>query len=206
MKLIPILTTITTSLVIAFSSFGQAGTLDSSFGVNGKLTISFTGNDVCRSLAIQPDGKIIAAGYGNGYYELARFKINGTLDSSFGIYGKVTTDIVAGSYDRGTAVAIQKDGKILLTGYTYSDFATVRYYTDGSIDPTFGNNGVVVTDISGYSNCDYDQADAITIQPTGKIIVAGNSAFGCNHDFILIRYNINGSTDSSFGNNGVVRT
>ena len=92
------------------------------------------------SVAIQTDGKIVAAGYsyngsGNADFALVRYNTDGTLDTSFGSGGKVTTPIGSG-HDLGYSVAIQMDGKIVAAGYgtgSNIDFALVRYNTNGSL-------------------------------------------------------------------------
>ena len=126
----------------------------------------------------------------------------GDPDTTFGGgTGKVTTDFSPG-LDRGTAVAIQPDGKIVVAGIasagTAGNFALARYNTDGSLDASFGSLGKVTTDFSGGN----DGPSGVAIQSDGKIVAAGFD--GAN--FALIRYNANGSPDTSFGTFGKVTT
>jgi uncharacterized delta-60 repeat protein len=132
----------------------------------------------------------------------------GDLDPTFGSGGKVTTDF-SGRSNSANAIAVQSDGKILVTGDALSaqaspDIGVARYNSDGSLDTTFGTGGRVTTDFAGRS----DVGAAITVQPDGKILVAGGADLGAssNFDFALVRYNSNGSLDSTFGNSGKVLT
>lgn len=132
---------------------------------------------------------------------------SGTLDPTFGTAGKVTTSISSGQ-DKAYGVVVQSDGKIVVAGYSTSsitgkDFSVVRYNSNGSLDNTFGNNGIVNTDLQTGSD---DVAYSIALQSDGKIILAGFSDDGTNKDAALIRYNTDGTIDSGFGNNGIVLT
>jgi uncharacterized delta-60 repeat protein len=194
------------------------GSLDPTFGLRGKVLTDFsgpTGSDAARGVAIQSDGKIIAAGSsldsnGFGDFALARYKTHkaGSLDSTFGAGGKVTTDLSGnGSDDYAYALAIQSDGKIVAAGRSYVadyDFALARYSADGSLDGTFGTGGKVLTDFSG--NGSDDEAVALAIQGDGKIVVAGISDAAGGGDFALARYNTDGSLDGAFGTGGTVLT
>lgn len=204
----------------ALACYNNDGKLDPSFGIEGKVTTDFNAsNDQAFGLAVQSgDNKIIAAGTTsnpatNNDFAIALYDSNGDLDSRFGTNGKVTTDF-AGGDDQARAVAIRKDGtKIIaagwaLNGATGYDFAVARYNSDGSLDPSFGNSGLVTTDFNGKD----DRAFAVGIQEAdGKIVVAGstnncvNNPEACN-DIALARYNTDGSLDTSFGNNGRVIT
>ena len=122
------------------------GTLDTSFGASGEVTTDFNGgNDEIMAVAIQPDGKIVAAGYtstaGLGDFALARYNSDGkTLDTNFDTDGKVTTDFTSNGDDRARAMVIQPDGKIVVAGFatvgSAKEFAVARYNTDGSLDTT----------------------------------------------------------------------
>ncbi|MBI4646547.1 MAG: hypothetical protein HY738_08130 [Bacteroidia bacterium] len=180
----------------ALVRYNTDGSLDSTFGCNGKVITDFDSNiDQGNSVVIQADGKIIVAGCSMNSNELyffaaARYNSDGSLDSSFGTNGKVITDVGNGN-DFGNSAAIQSDGKIVVGGSSSGDFAAVRYNTDGSLDNNFGCNGKVITDFSGG----IDQGNSVAIQADGKIIVAGTSS----SDIALVRYGIDGSPDSSFG-------
>lgn len=200
-------------LLMAFYSllaFGQDGTLDHSFNYDGKVTtdIGIT-DDFARSVAIQSDGKILLAGFSNTGsnfdFSLVRYNTNGTLDDSFGIDGKVTTAI-GYSDDRGFSIAIQSDEKIVLAGDfhagPYMDFALARYHKDGTLDTSFGTNGRVTTAIG---NTD-DFAHSVLIQEDQKILVGGYSRIGTDYDFVLVRYNTDGTLDTTFDTDGKVIT
>lgn len=139
---------------------------------------------------------------------LISIKINAqptSLDSTFGNFGIVKTIINAGN-DHCIALAIQANGKIVAVGYTNpgtgKDFMIARYNTNGTLDNSFGTNGVVVTQISTSD----DQASSLKIQSNGKIIVAGYATYNSKKDFVVVRYNTDGTLDNSFGVNGIVRT
>lgn len=190
-----------------------AGALDTSFGTGGIALTHFgpSSDDQAQAVAIQSDGKIIVVGSGGAAgidFAAARYNADGTLDTSFGQGGMVTTDF-AGGADYAQAVVIQSDGKIVVAGYadmggvTGTDFALVRYNADGSLDTSFGQGGKVTTDFAA----DGDYGQALLIQSNGKIIVAGTSSSGAtSDDFALARYNTDGSLDTSFGQGGKVTT
>ncbi len=148
-------------------------------------------DDQATSVALQTDGKIVAAGYSeNGsdeVFAVLRYATDGSLDPTFGTGGKVTTDL-GGVYDEGLDVAVQGDGKIVVAGYSYTgsngDFALVRYAADGSLDPSFGTGGKVITDIGGAADIGSD----VAVQSDGKIVLAGYSYTGSNYDFAVVRY------------------
>ncbi|HKP12925.1 MAG TPA: delta-60 repeat domain-containing protein [Blastocatellia bacterium] len=200
--------------------YNSDGSLDASFGVGGKVVTDFFGfSDVAEDVAIQADGKIIAAGSAriNGAtpirvdFALARYNADGSLDATFGSGGKVTTDFFT-FLDQARAVEIQSDGKIVAAGHAETaartgsesisgEFALARYNTDGSLDPAFGSGGKVVTAIGS----DSDIQDMV-IQADGRIVAAGRSGLGTSADFALARYNSDGSPDSGFGSAGIVPT
>lgn len=126
------------------------------------------------------------------------FAQDGTLDSSFGSNGIVTTDL--GAWDNGEGVAVQTDGKITIAGYSYSSdtvyYALTKYNTDGSIDSSFGNDGKVMTYIQGIAATGWND---LMIQSNGTIVTCGGKYL----IYILARYNADGSLDSTFGINGI---
>jgi uncharacterized delta-60 repeat protein len=198
---------------IALARYNRDGTLDASFGSDGPVTSDFgSSNDQAAGVAIQPNGRIVAAGSstqaGTFDFALARYNPDGTLDASFGSGGKVTTDFGSSS-DTGTGVAIQHNGAIVVAGSsnqagTGFDFALAQYNTDGTLDASFGSGGKVTTDF-GSSN---DQAAGVAIQPNDKIVAAGQSLQPgpTGDDFALARYNPDGTLDASFGSGGKVTT
>lgn len=193
----------------AVARYTPSGVLDTTFGINGwARTAINTKDDYAWDLAIQPDGKIIVAGYSNksskDNFAMVRYHTDGLLDASFGTSGKVTTTIgTSSSY--AYSVALQSDGKILLAGYSTGsnqDFTIVRYQTNGSSDVSFGAGGVVTTDF----NSNIDRAYRMAIEPDGKIVLAGTTFTGSYNDFALARYSSNGSLDISFGTGGKITT
>jgi uncharacterized delta-60 repeat protein len=150
-------------------------------------------------VALQPDGKIIAAGQsGSGNsadFALVRYNADGSLDASFDDDGRVIT-AVSNAYDRALDVAIQRDGKIVAVGdsNSSSNIVVVRYTPNGSLDASFDGDGIAVT-TNGF-------AWAVAIQSNDKIVVAG----GIGGSFAIVRYNPTGSLDTSFGGDGIVTT
>ncbi len=182
----------------ALARYNPDGTLDTAFGTGGKVTTDFGGNyDFGRAITIDSSGKILVAGQtfnvNNFYYDfaLARYNPDGTLDTTFGTGGKVRTDF-SGGEDIGYGITIDSSGKILVAGLAYNvsnsndDFGLARYNPDGTLDTAFGTGGKVTTDFVG----DYDFGHAITIDSSGKILVAGQTlnVSNSNYDFALARY------------------
>ena len=186
------------------------GTFDPSFDFDGLATTSIgTLWDLGESVVVQPDGKIVVGGYVRiggvaGHYDfgLVRYNANGSLDTSFDTDGKVTTSLGPGD-ERGNALLLQPDGKLVLAGATFNgtdlDFAVVRYNVDGSLDPSFDADGVVTTPVG--SGQDW-AADAV-LQPNGKIVVAGHAFNGTDQDVAIVRYHANGTLDASFDSDGI---
>lgn len=204
----------------ALLRYGTDGNLDTSFGTGGKVTTAFWDApddrfDVAESVVVQPDGRIIAAGWTvapdqSVRFAMARYLANGQLDSSFGVGGRVVTS-VRGLSDAIMDIALQRDGKIVVTGESLnpvtgdSDIVTARYHANGTLDASFDLDGVAITPI-GPSD---DYANGLIIQTDGKIVVAGGScnSLDCttvngNFDFAFARYNTNGSLDASFSDDG----
>jgi uncharacterized delta-60 repeat protein len=190
-----------------------SGSLDTTFGTGGKVMTDFggEGDDRAASIAIQSDKKIVIGGVAyngsNSDFALARYNIDGSLDPTFDTDGLVITDFL-GRGDGASSIAIQSDGKIITAGSadngSNSDFALTRHNVDGSLDTTFDTDGKVVTDFIGR----YDTASSIAIQSDGKIIVAGGSVDNSHldSDFMVMRYNSDGSLDTTFGTDGKVLT
>lgn len=168
--------------------FNADGSLDFDFNGSGKTTVSFTAgdNDFGTEVALQPDGKIVLGGYTDAVgtrnnFALARLNANGTLDTSFGTNGKTVTDF-NGLDDLAQGLVIQPTGHIILGGFadnasTFNDYALARYTSAGALDPTFGTNGKVTTDLGttlgGVSDASDDQAYALLVQPDNKLVLAG---------------------------------
>ncbi|WP_276482177.1 hypothetical protein [Paraflavitalea pollutisoli] len=183
------------------------GSPDATFGGgDGIVYTDLNGGseDFSSGVLLQPDGKLILCGSSGGgsVYDFAavRYNANGTLDASFGTGGGVLYSI--GGDDHCYASALQADGKIVLVGWAdmsgQDDFGTIRLKSNGSLDSTFGVNGIVTTNISpGPSD---DQAIGVALQPDGKIVLCGNS---WNGDFNLVRYDTLGVPDSTFDSDGI---
>jgi uncharacterized delta-60 repeat protein len=218
-KIVAVGATVTASgnLGFALVRYNSDGSLDNSFGSSGKVTTDFSGvgEAGANAVAIQSDGKIVAAGSALQDFDLttfdfalARYNRDGSLDVSFGSGGKVTTDFF-GARDEARAIALQSGGKLVLAGSarnsTSFDFALARYNGNGSLDASFGSGGKTTTDFSGSGGS--DGANAIAIQSNGRILAAGFAFNGTtDFDFALTRYDSNGSLDASFGSGGKVTT
>ncbi|HYK44163.1 MAG TPA: hypothetical protein VEV83_03285, partial [Parafilimonas sp.] len=190
-------------MLLSTIAFSQAGTLDSTFGVDGKVITHFGSYRYGggSAMALQPDGKIVVAGTSsdskNGDFAVARYNPDGELDSSFGVDGKLMTDL-NDSRDEASSVNVLDDGKILVTGSTLgkSYFAMVRYTSNGTIDSGFGTDGKVISDLT-------TRAHNVLILPDGKILLDAVVYLEWpNSAFFMTRYNPNGTPDSSFGVNG----
>ena len=196
----------------AVARYYPDGTPDMTFGGGtGKVLTDFAAwGDTATGVAVQANGKIVVAGsVGNGTNSgigVARYNADGTLDMIFNGTGKVITQILPGGAN-ATCMAVQPDGKIVVAGYaqngTDNDFAIVRYHGDiftgmpGTLDTTFGINGVVVTQIGGD-----DFVTCMTLQGDGKILLAGQTNIGGLLDSALARYNADGALDTTFNVTG----
>jgi uncharacterized delta-60 repeat protein len=190
--------------------YNSNGTLDAGFGTAGKVTTDFGlftqgfSYAQANSLALQQDGKIVLGGFAfiSGYnFALARYNSNGTLDTSFGTGGQVTTNFPTPNPNNNVAafsVALQPDGKIVAAGLAAFDVALARYSSSGALDTSFGTGGKVTTDIAGS----YDLLDSAVVQQDGKIVAAGRAFVNGNFHSALLRYNSNGTLDTSFGMGG----
>jgi uncharacterized delta-60 repeat protein len=202
----------------ALARYTPRGRLDRSFGKNGKVLSRAGASGGAADAAIQQDGKIVTAGSGPAGFVLARYTPQGRLDRSFGRGGTVSTKLR--SFSDAAAVAIQRDGKIVVVGAADLDFEIARYTVAGKLDRSFGNGGKVLTNIGfvtqpgGGRYSSDDHALSAAIQADGKLVVAGSSdalsLVGekgcCLQDFALVRYTADGSVDRSFGNGGKVLT
>ncbi|MEL0587155.1 MAG: tandem-95 repeat protein [Candidatus Thiodiazotropha sp. (ex. Lucinoma kazani)] len=184
--------------------YNTNGTLDTGFGGGDGIVTTDVGSgfDQGRSVTVQADGKILVGGYADigiaKDFALTRYNTDGTLDTSFGGGDGIVTTTVGPAADYGQSVTVQADGKILVAGDTYNgsnyDFAVTRYNTDGTLDTSFGGDGIVTTDLGAG----HDFGFGVTTQTDGKILVAGYGDIGPNKDFALVRYNSDGTLDTSF--------
>jgi uncharacterized delta-60 repeat protein len=198
---------------IALVRYNSDGSLDTSFGDGGKLILTLFGlYNQAGSIVIQPNGKILLAGWirtgDTGPESLAIVRLNndGALDNSFGSGGIVTNDLF-GRGSSARSILLQGDGKIIvagLAGYENAakpkiDFAVLRYNSNGMLDKSFGVDGVIITNFQRKFNF----ASAMAFQPDGKLVVAGSTAFtqyvgSAKTDFALARYYVSNSNNSSF--------
>ena len=198
--------------VIALVRYRNNGSKDNSFGGDGKVMISFASLDLeisGQSIAIQNDGKILLAcwlsgGVSPSNFMLVRLMPDGSFDNTFDGDGLVYTS-VGTSGSGGRSVLVQEDGKIVVTGFSHNSdslrqFSLVRYQDNGSLDNTFGEGGIVLTNLSGFNeNCRVSKQ-----QVDGKIVVLGDVDNGTNKNLLVVRYNTDGSLDDAFGIDGGV--
>ena len=200
---------------VALTRHTASGALDASFGSGGKVDISAafgaSSNSEARALAIQPDGKLLVAGYasgpGNFEFLVIRLNVDGTPDTSFGSdsNGIVRTPVGNGE-DIANAMVLQPDGKIVLAGSALAadgrrDFALARYTGAGVLDATFGSGGLVTTPVGPGDDIAY----ALVRMPWGRLVAAGSarvSTGGPGTDIALAAYNANGTLDHYFGDGG----
>jgi uncharacterized delta-60 repeat protein len=192
------------------------GTLDASFGVGGALRTNFGGTyDWAYATALQPDGRILAAGVSDAHgtydFAVARYTATQHLDPTFGNHGVVLTDF-GHSYDWAYALALQPDGKIVVAGVSdvsgSKDFALARYNPDGTLDTGFGHGGLVTLTIRSLTT---DIIHGIALQPDGRIVVGGVTfedvfTLRPHGDFMVARLLPDGSRDLTFGIGGVTTT
>ena len=200
----------------AYSGFCAAryltnGTLDTTWNGTGTvITPIGSGDNFANAMTLQPDGKVLLAGRCaigvNDKFCAARYLANGTLDTSWNVTGKVITAIGIGGIASATSMTLQPDGKVLLAGYcsngTNNDFCAARYLASGTLDTTWNGTGKVITAIGTA----YDYATSMTLQPDGKVLLAGNCWNVTNFDFCAVRYLANGSLDTTWNGTGKVTT
>jgi uncharacterized delta-60 repeat protein len=197
----------------AVARYNSDGRLDTSFGGDGKVTVHFKGGGEAGATAIGSDGKIVVVGGSVpdvDKFQVARFNADGTLDTTFGGDGKVTTNMGQGE-ESATGVAIQANGMVAVVGYTDlpheggetfgpAKFALARYNVRGTLDTTFGGDGKVTTRF---------RTDAIpngvAIQADRRIVAVGGVG-GAGGRFAVARYDPDGTLDTSFGGDGKVTT
>ena len=222
-------------LTFGVTRYNSNGSLDANFGAGGEATVALP---IATSVALQSDGKIVAGGaaglltnniitgfpvvLSGGQFAVVRFNADGSLDTSFGNAGFAQTALLNNA--AASQVAVQPDGKVLAAGSAGAssgpfDFAVVRYNSDGSLDSSFGTNGAAVTNLDGSSDLAYGMA----LQADGQIVVAGTSLGSTGqpntsdlfllplngtsgNSIVVARFNSNGSLDTSFGSGGFVVT
>jgi uncharacterized delta-60 repeat protein len=194
--------------------FDSGGDLDPSFGGDGTVTTDFNHTiDTAYAVAVDPQGRIVAAGKEDSYGEtsdfgLARYRFDGRLDPLFGTGGKVETsfanDPYDAFYDSAYAVAVDDQNRVVAAGgggQSGDDFALARYDASGGLDSSFKGHGKVETSFP-----DFASASALEIDAQGRIVAAGGNTDGSSGQFALARYLDDGTRDTSFGVGGTVRT
>lgn len=187
------------------------GTLDRSFGSGGRTTIDFGGFEYGHSVAIDSRQRIVVGGDSSqtGRFAIARLRPNGGLDPAFSGDGRQTTLI--GSDDHVGSIAIDDRDRVVVAGDAefggvQKYFTVVRYRNDGSLDPSFSQDGEVVTKALGAGG--YGPVRGVAIDPEGRIVVGGYSTTDSSgsSSFALARYTPSGALDGSFGHSGLVET
>lgn len=226
--------------------FNADGTLDTSFNpcgtppCGGKVRTNVVPNvgagraDQFHAVAVQADGKIVAAGFAEVHpdgglqadrdFAVVRYDADGSLDTTFGVGGIVTTPVSTDGTNRNdeaNAVLIDADGKIVAAGVANmphnsalftenasDDFALLRYNSDGTLDTTFAADGTIVTSVSPIFGA--DRAWVVGLQADGKLVAAGVARDGTpdssSREFAAARYNVDGSLDPTFNGDGKVTT
>ena len=193
---------------IALARYEPDGGLDPSFSDDGIVTTDLGGYDTAAALAIQPDGRIVVAAGSDGDLAIARYRTNGSLDPALGGDGAIIVDL--GRTERAADVVLQDDGRIVAVGDSFrsrpccgtdrGNLALVRLGPDGSLDPSFSDDGTQTTDFGGD-----DFAASAALQGDGRIIAVGGQA-APGGDVVLARYDADGALDRSFGGDGRVTT
>jgi len=201
---------------VALARYTADGALDGGFGSGGLLDInagaSANASSEAHALLIQPDGKLLVAGYASGTsnsdFLVMRLHADGTFDTTFGTNGIVRTPIGTGE-DIGNAMVLQPDGRIVVAGTAVitdnrHDFAIARYTNTGALDPTFGSGGFTTTPVGPGD----DVAYALTQMPWGRFVAAGSERISTSAggtDLALVSYNADGTLDRFFGELGIVK-
>ncbi len=207
----------------ALARYNSDGSPDTSFGISGVVTTSILGSLSNQALALQPDGRLVAAGYTIGPsstgssvdFAVVRYLTTGSLDETFGTGGIVTTSVSTwdmggrtyDSYDQAWSVIVQPDGKIVVGGSSSTrpgsplsfNPTLVRYTITGTLDTAFNNTGIVTAPINSVN-----PRHVAARQADGKLIIGGTG--DNSQTFALARFHSNGSVDNTFGQNGIITT
>lgn len=196
------------SAYFALVRYSPDGSLDTSFGSGGKVTTPMGRLSSASALVRQPDGKLIVGGVSgsnnsNGKIALVRYQPDGSLDTTFGHGGKVTTALGVPLSAISAFLVRQPDGKLVAFSMVGgANFVVVRYKTDGTLDTAFGRRGVALTPLRGPLGGLLNPS-ALVLQPDGKLVAAaGTSSAGASGGFVLVRYKPDGSIDTTFGHGG----
>lgn len=196
--------------IVPFCTQAQDGTLDTSFGSNGTVVETFLEETSEFYGLVKTDDALYAAGFAkpdaHEKIAVAKFDLNGNLDTSFGDNGLVVLDIGSGN-GRATTLLQDADGKLVAAGWTRfgnkDQYVVARMELDGSLDATFGDAGIATGSFSGSSFAEDEIADAKFLSD-GKIIVVGRSYNGLSDDGFVGCLNADGTLNTDFGDNGEV--
>ena len=190
--------------------YNSDGSLDTTLKGSGKLTTAVGKDCHGKGVALQGDGKIVVAGYsfkagGGQCFTVLRYTADGSLDTSFGDAGKVTTS-VGGKNDCLESVVIQGDGKIAVAGWfnaSNNDFAVVRYNANGTLDMSFNETGKATADFGAH-----DYGRSVAVHGDGRIVVTGytTKSYESKKECALACFKANGSLDTTFNGTGEVTT
>ncbi len=200
-----------TGIDFLVARYNADGSLDTSFGSGGYTATDFSkGDDRAYAVALQPQGsgpsKILAAGWAvvanSEQFAVARYNANGSLDTTFGNKGKVTTAFSGNA--QGDSMVVDGSGRILVAGTTSGGLTLVRYTANGALDTSFGSGGKLVTTLKVQGG---DQLH-MALQPDGRIVIASTQSGPTTGltQFVTARFNSNGTLDSTYGTGGVVTT
>lgn len=199
---------------IDYSDFAIArltpeGALDTTFGDNGTVMADFQFNDWTHAVTVDAADRVLLAGgvraqFDDTDFAVARFNADGSVDSGFGNGGLAIADIT-GSYDMAVAIALDDDGRIVVGGDTSAEvfgIGLARFDGDGALDPTFGQGGMVASEVGPES-----WLTDLAIDQHGRIVaVGGTTADSLDYDAAVLRYTAHGALDISFGSLGVATT
>lgn len=196
---------------MALARYNPNGTLDPTFGGDGRVTVGAVGTCLGNAITGQPDGKLVLAGstiLGSAVHlAVARFLPDGSLDPSFGAGGIVNTSLF--DWEAAEGITYQPDGKLVVVGTGHILGNTVlfvaRYTASGVLDTSFDSDGYATVEISPETE-GYAVAIQNSLTDPTKIVAVGTTGSKFNHDFLIVRFNFDGSLDSSFGVGGIVTT
>ena len=182
--------------------YNADGSPDTSFDGDGRVVTSIGTRDVAAAIAVQADGKIVAVGESDSAFVVLRYNVDGSLDNTFDGDGKMTISFLTSNH--ATAVGIMANGKIVVAGGagtpSIGRWAVARLNADGTLDNSFSDDGKVVTS-TGSNNTGNSSLD---IQPDRRIVVVGDN--GSSSQFVVARYNSDGTMDGSFDGDGLAYT
>jgi uncharacterized delta-60 repeat protein len=194
----------------AMARYLADGRLDRTLGGDGRVTVDVSpSGERFTDVDVRPDGRIVAVGWAElaliPAFDAVRFTVDGRLDETLSDDGIALMDVAPGA-DKAHALALQRDGKVVLAGTTSAEgrdeWALVRLGPRGRLDPSFGDRGRVVSDFGPG----YDEANAVVVQPNGKLLIAGTIRSGSHGDVALLRLKAGGRHDRTFGAGGRVLT